>query len=81
MSYIIKHQDVKIHEDRYNLNKLTLTQKVNRYSQILKNLEDAKKKHKSDINTIKEVKKNSWMLLLRFLMNYNLEFWVCLHFL
>jgi hypothetical protein len=59
MSYLIKNQENQKHEDRYKTENLTITQKVNKYTDLLNELKEVKNKHKVDINTIKELKKNS----------------------
>ncbi len=59
MSNYLKNQEDEKQEDRYNTADLTITQKVNKYTDLLNDLKEIKSKHKVDINTIKELKKNS----------------------
>ncbi len=59
MSYLIKNQENQKREDRYYTESLTVTQKVNKYTDLLNDFKETKNKHKADINTIKELKKNS----------------------
>jgi hypothetical protein len=58
MSYIVKSQE-PTNDDRFNLEQLSINQKVSKYQELHKSFVGVKNKHKEEINIIREIKKNS----------------------
>lgn len=63
MSHILRNQDVKIHDDRYQTSTLSVLKKSVIYEEKLKEMKTVKGTHKSEISNLKALKSSSQNVL------------------
>jgi hypothetical protein len=63
MSHIIKNQEVKKHEDRYNTATMSIQEKTKKYDEKIKSMKDMKAIHKTEISNLKALKISSQNVL------------------